>query len=219
MRISALAGGEEVVGMITENGNVVGEFTTSGTLELILFSGFFPGLILGPVYGIIRGWLSGPTLVRGSLYGVLLLAVFGGAVINRDNRDFVELGPPALNVAMFSLLIVLFGMATAIAAAWWDPRLPRVAELRRRKYWYPYAAVPALLLLFPLGAAGGMLVAGAVLAGALALYALADIWYPRAARVLAVFLPVRRVLPYLLLGVPAVIGSFFLARSVVAILG
>ena len=217
MRISALAGGEGIAGRLTENGNVVGEMTRDGTLFLVIFMGLATGIVGGVLYGIIRSWLPGSSLVRGVLYGLLLLAVLGAVTIDSGNRDFAELGPPGLNVGMFALLHILFGITTALAAAWLGRFLPRVTELRRRRYWYLYVVAPALLLLFPLGI-GGVLLAVAVLAGVLALYALAHIWYPRSARALAVFPGSPRAIPYLALGVPAIIGSVFLARSVLAIL-
>jgi hypothetical protein len=220
MRISALVGGEEIAGRLTENGNSVGEITLGGTAELIFFAGFFPGVFLGPLYQIIRGWLPGPVLVKGVLYGVLLLAVFGAVTINSGNPDFAELGPPGLNVAMFSLLFILFGAATAVATALLDRLLPRVTELRHRRYWYPYAVASAvalaLLLLIPLRI-GGVFVAAPMLVGVLALHALAHLWFPRAKRMLSWSPAVRRGARYLALGVPAVIGSVFLARSVLAI--
>jgi hypothetical protein len=223
MRISALVGGEEIAGRLTENGNVVGEITGQGTLELVIFAGLAPGILGGLLYGIIRAWLPGRSFARGLLFGVLLLAVFGAGIINSGNRDFVELGSPGLNVTMFALLFVLFGVATATAATWLDGCLPRVIELRRRRYWYPYAVAPAVLLL-PLlgGGVVGIFVAVPVVAVGVVLYAMAGIWYSPATRFVSLLLgfpAVRQGARLLAFGVPAGIGGVFLVRSVLAILG
>ena len=44
MRISAVAAGPEMVGLLTENGNRIGEFTIVGTMILIIFVGSFSGV-------------------------------------------------------------------------------------------------------------------------------------------------------------------------------
>lgn len=113
MRISALATGPLCPGMVTDNRNRCGEITLGGTLALILFAGAFAGIAGGLVYTAIRPWLTRLGRWRGLAFGLLLLAIFGSAIINGENRDFGRFGPPILNVLLFAALFPLFGILIA----------------------------------------------------------------------------------------------------------
>jgi hypothetical protein len=110
MRLSAIAGGPDVVGTITENGNAVGQITAKGTLGLLVFGGLFSGIAGGVILAIVAPWLRWAGPVRGLVFGVFVLAVAGRTVIDASNPDFVILQPAWLNVVMFSALFLLFGV-------------------------------------------------------------------------------------------------------------
>jgi hypothetical protein len=114
MRLSAIAGGPEVAGAITENGATVGEITAEGTMALLLFGGLFSGISGGVILAMVAPWLRWAGAVRGLVFGVFVLAVAGPAVIDASNFDFLILQPAWLNVVMFSALFLLFGVAAVI---------------------------------------------------------------------------------------------------------
>ena len=113
MKAGAVAAGPVVVGVHTANGNVVGEFTLSGTLALVIFSGVVPAIAAGLLYLGLRPWLLRLGSWRGLALGVYGLALTGfGVVFEPGNNDFVRFGA-ILNVAMFAALFVAVGLAIA----------------------------------------------------------------------------------------------------------
>ncbi len=113
MRISGFLAGPGLVGVQTANGNRVGTITLEGTLAIVVFVGVGVGLVGGMVYAVTEPWLRPFGRWRGLVFGVALLAAAGSTVIESGNVDFIRFGPPALNVAMFGALFVLFGVAIA----------------------------------------------------------------------------------------------------------
>jgi len=116
MRISGFAAGPEKIGQATENGNLVGQVTVGGTLELVL-SGIVAGAFGGIVYVALRPWVAGLGRWRGLGFGLLLLAATGSGILDPGNADFRRFGPPLLNVAMFAALFPLGGVVLAPLAA------------------------------------------------------------------------------------------------------
>lgn len=145
MRLSALAGGDSILGMVTENGNVVGNITVDGTL-LLIYAGGLAGAIGGFVYMAWRRWIPGPPRWRGLVYGVILLSIFGRLVIEGDNPDFVRFGPPVLNIIMFASLFIFYGLLLVPLAEWFNRSFP-VASTRRVLTLIAYGvlAIPPLL--------------------------------------------------------------------------
>ena len=121
MRVSALLNPEQQ-GQRTENGNVIGEVTLDGTLELILFAGVFGGFLAGFVWVIVREWLPASGWRRILLAGGAATCLGSFGMLTEENLDFRILSPPALHLAMFLLLIGGAGVGIAIA----DPLLDRV---------------------------------------------------------------------------------------------
>jgi hypothetical protein len=113
MRISGFIAGPALVGVTTENGNRVGDITIEGTIALVVFTGLALGLVGGIVYAVMEPWLRRVRPWHGLAYGVALLLAFGSAVLDPSNFDFTRFGVPALNVAMFAALFVIFGLAIA----------------------------------------------------------------------------------------------------------
>ncbi|HXV33369.1 MAG TPA: hypothetical protein VD769_05105 [Gaiellaceae bacterium] len=124
MRLLALAD-PDARGIITENGNVVGEITLGGTVGLILFAGVPAGVLAGLIVFGARRWLPAPLLWRGLVLAVVLLALLGGMVIDPDNFDFFFIDPAGLAVALFGALYLVAGFALAPLADRWGPGVPR----------------------------------------------------------------------------------------------
>jgi hypothetical protein len=112
MRAVALLAGDADQGRITDAQAVVGEITLDGSLFLAMLGGAV-GTIGGLLYLAVRRRLAWAGPWRGLVFGGLLLAVFGSALIENRNPDFERFGIPIVNVAMFGGLFVLFGVCVA----------------------------------------------------------------------------------------------------------
>lgn len=112
MRITAIAAGDRFQGRITDFDAQVGDITAGGSIFLIILGGSV-GILGGLIYLALRRWLADAGRWKGLAFGVLLLAVFGSAVISADNPDFHRFGPPALNIGMFTSIFILFGLLVA----------------------------------------------------------------------------------------------------------
>ena len=133
MRLAALAA-PEVRGVLTENGNVVGEITLQGTVALMIFAGLSSAVFGAGAFVVLRPWLPRRTVPRGLVFGAFLLALTGAAVVDKANADFVILGDRLLNVAMFSALFVAFGLVASYAFAVLERRVPPAASLSPRMW-------------------------------------------------------------------------------------
>jgi hypothetical protein len=133
MRISALAA-PEVRGMVTENGNVVGEITLAGTIALMVFGGLSSTVFGTGAFVVARPWLPRGTVARGLVFGGFLLALTGATVVDKANADFVILGDRVLNVTMFSGLFFAFGVVASSAVASLERRVPPAAALSPRMW-------------------------------------------------------------------------------------
>lgn len=125
MRVS---GATSQPSFVTENGNIVGRITVGGSMFLVV-GGAIAGLVLGLLYVAVRRWLPRASWPRRLSAAVLTLAAFGSLVVNADNRDFTRLGEPALNVVLFTGLLLVTGVVLAVFVDWLDPRIrPRPAD-------------------------------------------------------------------------------------------
>jgi len=138
MKIIALAAAP-ATGRVTANGNTVGDFTFEGTLSIILFSGLLFGIIGGLLYLSLRPWLASLGPWRGLAYGVAVLALMGHTVFDPDNFDFRVFGSTGVNLALFALLFIGFGLVIA-------PAFERLATAAERS---PAAAAIAWLGMLP----------------------------------------------------------------------
>ena len=112
MRIVAITAGDADQGAITDAEATVGEISAGGTVFLV-FVGGGAGALGGLLYLAVRHWLADAGRWRGLVFGLLLLAAFGSNIIEGDNPDFDEFGSPALNIAMFASLFIIFGLLVA----------------------------------------------------------------------------------------------------------
>lgn len=147
MRIMALTSGT-AQGAETEFGATVGEITLGGTLFLLIGSSLV-GMLGGIFYMTIRRLLPGNVLVKGLVFGTLVLALAGRFLVAPDNPDFVILSPAGLAVAMFAALPVLYGLTFVPLAEGFEPVIVGV----RRPV---LVIVPVLVGLVPLILAGGL---------------------------------------------------------------
>ena len=112
MRIAGIAAGDALQGAETEAGFFVGEITADGTVSLVILGGFV-GALGGLLYLAARRWMADAGRWRGLAFGALILAIYGSAIVERDNPDFHRFGPPLLNIATFASLFVFFGLLVA----------------------------------------------------------------------------------------------------------
>lgn len=126
MKIIALTAAP-ATGRVTANGNTVGDFTVEGTLSILLFSGLLFGLVGGLLYLSFRPWLTSLGPWRGLAYGIVVLALMGHTVFESTNFDFRVFGSTGVNLALFALLFIGFGLVIAPAFE----RLAAAAERSR----------------------------------------------------------------------------------------
>src|SRR5919109_1108234 len=91
MRIAALAA-PEARGLLTENGNLIGEVTLAGTVALLVVGGVGAAIVGAGAIVVFDPWLPRRTVARGLVLGGFLLAFGGSIVIDAANPDFVVLG-------------------------------------------------------------------------------------------------------------------------------
>lgn len=140
MRIVALTAASADQGKLTEAEAVVGEITFGGTLFLLI-AGSFAGIAGAVLYAALRPWLRRAGIWRGLLFGLFLAATPGFGLINGAGDDFARFGYPALNIAMFGSLFVLFGLLVA-------PLFDTVYAWLGRRPMSPVLLLP-ILLCFP----------------------------------------------------------------------
>jgi hypothetical protein len=143
MRLLAVTAGSDAQGRVTEADQVVGEITTGGTLDFVLFNGIFGGVVFGAVYLVVRRFLP-PGRLGGVAFGLGLLVVVGTNVdpLRRDNPDFDIVGPGWLAVVVFAAMAVAFGLTLAAVLARLSEWLPLLSKDRRVLVRY---ALPALI--------------------------------------------------------------------------
>ena len=130
-------------GIVTENGNVSGAITAEGTFGLIVFGGGL-GLFAGLIYVAVRPWLPGRPLLKGVVFGMGLLCLFGGVVFDPENVDFALFGPRPLGVGLFTALFPLYGVVAAPLIERWDRYVPPVPPLIRPVTWLGYLGLGGL---------------------------------------------------------------------------
>lgn len=99
---------DAVVGVESDDGFTIGEFTLGGTHNLLML-GATVGMVGAAAYILVSPWLLGPTWFRRFTVAAVAGALVGSMVIHADGTDFVVLEPLWLAVALFIALPALFG--------------------------------------------------------------------------------------------------------------
>ena len=138
----------EVVGMTSDDGFVMGQFTFSGSLNLAVIAGPLVGILGAGCYLALRGLMIGPRWFRLLSVSVGAGTVVGSMVVHTDGVDFTALQPVWLTVGMFVLLPVVHVAVLSLVS---ESLLAR----RRVGRWVPPAAFAwparaALAVLFAL---------------------------------------------------------------------
>ena len=131
MRVTGFVAGPSVAGVTTTNGNRVGEITLGGTIGVLLV-GVALGVLGGLVYAVVEPWLRRLGPWQGLGFGVFLLVAAGIAVLDPVNSDFSRFGSAPLNVVMFAVLFLLFGILIALVL----DRLPAIAAQSATRAWF-----------------------------------------------------------------------------------
>jgi len=125
MRITALMTEDRLQGQLTEAQARVGEITVGGTFFLIFFAAVVLGIYAGLLYRVTSGWLPNKkTWFRGLIFGVILLLLHGTAIIEGDNVDFDRFGSTTINIGMFMLMPLAFGLIAAYTDGWLERHYP-----------------------------------------------------------------------------------------------
>ena len=133
MRLAALAA-PEARGLLTENGNVIGEVTVAGTIALLVVGGIGSAIVGAGAFVVFDPWIPRRTVARGLVLGGFLLVFGGSIVIDAANSDFVVLGNRMLNVVLFAALFPAFGLVASGTAAWLDRRIPPATSFSLRQW-------------------------------------------------------------------------------------
>jgi hypothetical protein len=129
MRMSGILTEERNRRVLTEADARVGDFTLEGTLFLV-FSASSAGIFGGVLYVAIRQWLPPGGTGRALSFGALLLATLGFFLIVEHNPDFDLFGPNWLNVAMYSVTYIVYGMVASLIVERLDTRVVVQARVR-----------------------------------------------------------------------------------------
>ncbi len=141
-------------GRLTDDGFVMGQFTVSGTINLIGAT-YFLGLFASLVYLALRGLLIGPLWFQVASMALGAGVVVGALLVSPDGVDFTVLDPPLLPIALFVAIPVLcVAMLASLAHwflrpdSWWatgDLRL--VVGLTAALWIVGFALLPAVVVL------------------------------------------------------------------------
>lgn len=132
-----------VKGIVTDDGFPIGQFTTSGTINLLLVTAGI-GVIGTFVYAMVRPFLLGPRWLRTLGCAIGGGAVIGSMLVSPNGRDFTLLSPRWLAIALF----------VAIPAAFAALSVPVVERMLAPESWFQrgpkrLVLAPLLVFLFP----------------------------------------------------------------------
>jgi hypothetical protein len=102
-------------GLESDDGFEIGQFTLSGSLNLLLF-GAVLGVAGAGIYAAIRSLMIGPRWFQVLSIAVGGAVVVGEAVVHTDGVDFIALKPPLLAIAIFVAIPGLYAGALTAAS-------------------------------------------------------------------------------------------------------
>lgn len=140
----------KATGVESDDGFVMGQFTTSGTANLLVL-GTFLGVLGGGVYFVLRGLRIGPRWFEILSMSGAAGVVIGSMLIHTDGVDFHLLKPAYLPIAMFIAIPGIFVVLLTVLVEQWVAPGGWFMQTSRRKLlvllllWIPLA--PVLLIL------------------------------------------------------------------------
>jgi hypothetical protein len=111
----------QATGAFTSNGQVIGRFSISGTIELLFFGGLGAGMVASVLWVIVSPWLPRRGPRRWLLAMPVTAALGAGFLIESTNADFQILHHDGVIIAA---IVLLMGLAGA-AIAWLDDWMAR----------------------------------------------------------------------------------------------
>ncbi|MEO5900718.1 MAG: hypothetical protein ABIR68_11405 [Ilumatobacteraceae bacterium] len=150
MLVLRLTSPNEVRGVTSDDGFVIGRVTLGGTYNLLQL-GAAVGLVGAGAYRLVSPWLAGPGWARRLTTGAASGAVVGSILLHADGVDFTLLQPTWLTIGLFIALPCAFGVVIGMAV----DRCARPAShpSARRRWAVPIllvAVVPATLVVIPI---------------------------------------------------------------------
>jgi len=108
MLLLRLTSPETVIGIESDDGFTIGEFTLSGTYNLFML-GAVLGVLGAAVYVLVSPWLIGPGWFRSFTFAFTAGVFVGAEVIRDDGVDFRVLEPTWLAIGLFVAVPALVG--------------------------------------------------------------------------------------------------------------
>jgi hypothetical protein len=143
---AAAALNPQATGARTDNGELVGAITLSGSSFLIIINGLLVGVLAGIVWIVVAPWLPRDRW-RLLAAAIAATAIATPLLVQPDNPDFRILDADIPILAMLIGLVALVGLATAWLDARLDRRLPRPRGLLPLGVIYGVATLFGLLFL------------------------------------------------------------------------
>lgn len=138
-------------GEVTHANAAVGQVTWSGTVDVIVTVLFFVPP-LAALYLLVRRFLPGRPAVKGLLYGVVLLGLLLGGVIQDNSYEYSRYVSPAVSVPLFALLAPIYGVVQAVVAE----GLGRGRTGPPANRWVRHGGRAGLVVVFVLGVLGSV---------------------------------------------------------------
>jgi len=136
----------EARGLRSDDDFLMGQFTLSGTLNLLAVCAFI-GVLGGGIYLITRGLMIGPRWFQVLSISLGLAVVVGAMLVHPDGVDFTLLRPTWLAITLFVAIPGLYAaLLTSLGERWLRPdgrflRAPRRVALAPLILWLPLAPV------------------------------------------------------------------------------
>jgi len=114
MYLLRLTSPDSVIGQLSDDAFVIGEFTLASTYNLLNVGGML-GVIGAAACVAVAPWLIGPGWLRLLAVGLTAAALVGSGVIIPEGNDFAILGPTWFAVALFTGLPFIAGVLLMLA--------------------------------------------------------------------------------------------------------
>lgn len=133
----------ETTGILSDDGFVIGQFTPSGTVNLLVVATLL-GVLGAGIYVVLRNLMIGPRWFQVLSISLGAAVVVGAIIVNSTGVDFTFLRPTLLPVALFVAIPGLYAaLLTVLCERWLNPG----GRFQRARWW---AALMPLILWLPL---------------------------------------------------------------------